>query len=715
MKSYGCFFLGAVFLAQLPEAAAAGPLEPQNQSTQPADQAASPSSTESRVVELEEVTVQGRRPLIDGTNVTLGAFGNRDAMEIPLTIQSFSSALLENTRARTLLDVTAYDPSVQDDRINSDYSNLGIRGFQSDWWNTIRRDGLNLAPYQDVPLEGVDQVTVLKGPSGFLYGFNSPGGTVNFITKRPTLEPFTEVTVEGRSYHGLYAHVDTSGTLGASRDLGYRVNFGHEHVGDLTHSGDLRRTFVTGALDWRVNDKAIVQLNADYQRKEIAAQPVIGVSNGRLPPLFDPRTLLGQPWLQYKTDAYNVYGRLDYELSSNWTLTAHMTYSSNVRYTGFPGISAVDANGNILSKGSNIRISPDQSFKVGSGEVFVRGNFSTFGIEQELVTGASWESYKALQAGYISLPITVGNIFSPVYSPEPTLPPNPAKTHDDTLQSSAFASDVVTLSQSWHALLGVRYIHFSDNLSVPFGTATLYIRNKLVPNVGVTYMPTSNIMAYVDYTQGLQQSATAPATSNNPNAALAPLLSTQYEAGVKARLGKNVSGNFAIFQITKTLQYLNADNFFVESGRQRHRGVELSANGQITNNFTLVAGMSRLFTTQMNTGQVTVNGKRTPNAPKWQGTASLEYQLHNVKGLFVNGAVRYIGDRAADAANTVIAPGFTTFDLGARYVCVLFNQNVIFRGSVKNVADRRYWAGADPVGVFPGESRTAYLSATVDF
>ncbi|TFY95172.1 hypothetical protein DYL61_04255 [Pseudomonas nabeulensis] len=56
-----------------------------------------------------------------------------------------------------------------------------------DNFNTVRRDGLTLAPHHDMPLELFERVDVLKGPSGFLYGFNSPGGSVNYLTKRPTL------------------------------------------------------------------------------------------------------------------------------------------------------------------------------------------------------------------------------------------------------------------------------------------------------------------------------------------------------------------------------------------------------------------------------------------------------------------------------------------------------------------------------------------------
>jgi len=700
---------GSFLVAQMDQGQTSGP-------GPVADQSSGQISAQGRVEQLAEVTVTGRRPLIE-TNVTLGAFGNRDALDIPLSIESLPSTLIQNTFSRNLVDITAYDPAVQDDRINSDYSNLGIRGFATDWTNTVRRNGLNLAPYQDVPMEGVEAITVLKGPSGFLYGFNAPGGTINFVTKEPTRDPFTEVTLQAQSYAGWYANVENSNTLGASKDLGYRINVGHEQVGnDYDHNGDFNRTYFTGSMAWKVSEKLVVRLNGDYQKKENAAQPVINVLNNLLPPYYDPRTLLGQPWLQYETDTYNVGARLDYQFGPHWSATAEMAYSSNTRYAAFPRIGAVMPNGNIVAgTGTFINIDPDQTYRVGSGQVFVTGDFDTGSVKNELVTGFSWESWKARELGYIVLPISVGNIFNPVYTPEPTLPPAPERDHNDVIQSSPFVSDLVTFSERWQALLGARYIHFDNSLSLPGpAPATTYVRDEVVPNVGLMYRPTPNIMTYADYTQGLQQSAIAPLYAVNGGIALAPIPSTQYEVGAKAAIGK-INTSVAIFQISKALEYVNSSNVFVQEGSQRHRGVELSVNGQLSDNLSLLFGVSRLFTTQINSGQATVNGKRTPNAPDWQGVTRLEYRVPHANGLFVDGTLRYVGDRAVDPVNLVIAPGFTTLDLGARYVCVVFHHNMIFRATLKNVTDKIYWASADSTGVFPGEPRTAYVQAQLEF
>lgn len=678
----------------------------------------SPSGNEDReqqkLEQLQQVTVTGRRQLVENSHVTLGAFGNKDTMQVPLSLESVSSAQLANSGARTLQDALSNDPGVQNDQINADYSNPSIRGFQSDWTNTIRRNDLNLAPYQETPLEEIDKITVLEGPSGFLYGFNSPGGTIDYITKQPTLDPFTELTLQRRTENGWYAHLDTSNTLGSGKTFGYRLNVGHEQEGELTKNFGMRRDFIAGALEWKVNSNTVLQLNADYQKMKTAGQPVLGIGTGKLPPLYDPWTLLGQPWLQYRADTYNVGTRLDTQLSDSWSITAQAAFSSNIRYTAFPSITGVEDDGDIT--GGKLRISPDQSYRVASGQLFATGEFSTFGISHEIVFGVSGESYKALEAGYINLPITVGNIFNPVYVPEPILPPNPVKNHNDVTQASPFASDLISLTKHWQALIGGRYIQFKNTITSPTPpTMTVYDRNKTVPNVGLIYRPIKDLMFYTDYTQGLTQSQPAPPNAANAGVTLAPLVSTQYELGTKLDLNGRFNVRVDAFQVTQNLQFLNSALYLVAGGQQRHRGLEVAANGRVTDGLTVNAGLMRLYTTQIDTGDDTVNGKRTPNAPNWQANVSLDYQLPMIRQVFVDAALQYVGDRPVDAANTVFVPAYTTVDLGVRCVCEVFGENMILRVNAKNLTNRRYWAAADLSGVFPGMPFTLYASATFEF
>jgi iron complex outermembrane receptor protein len=68
---------------------------------------------------------------------------------------------------------------------------MSVRGLRLDDLNGYKIDGLaNINRGTEMPLEMFEQVEVLKGLSGFMYGFGSPGGIINYVTKRPTDDTF---------------------------------------------------------------------------------------------------------------------------------------------------------------------------------------------------------------------------------------------------------------------------------------------------------------------------------------------------------------------------------------------------------------------------------------------------------------------------------------------------------------------------------------------
>lgn len=62
-----------------------------------------------------------------------------------------------------------------------------------------------------------------KGPASTLYGQASPGGLVNYVSKRPTFEKRGEVGVEYGSYDHVQGQFDVSGPVGDSDKFAYRL------------------------------------------------------------------------------------------------------------------------------------------------------------------------------------------------------------------------------------------------------------------------------------------------------------------------------------------------------------------------------------------------------------------------------------------------------------------------------------------------------------
>ncbi|MCH3786626.1 hypothetical protein LZB36_09325, partial [Campylobacter jejuni] len=69
-----------------------------------------------------------------------------------------------------------------------------------------------------------ESVQILKGATGFLYGFAQPGGVVNYVSKRPTAETRLALTTQVTDSGTVLLHGDAGGRFGGEDRFGYRVN-----------------------------------------------------------------------------------------------------------------------------------------------------------------------------------------------------------------------------------------------------------------------------------------------------------------------------------------------------------------------------------------------------------------------------------------------------------------------------------------------------------
>jgi len=677
---------------------------------------------------LEEVTVLGtRQPLYTTRDVNAAALGIKDALSLPISVQSFSEELIKNQRVQSLSELLANDASVQNTAIGDVFDLVSVRGFQLDWNNGLRRDGLSLAPYQDVPLENIQRVDVLKGPSGLLSGFNSFGGTVNYITKRPTEENFVEVTGEVRSRDGKYAHLDAGGRFSENIEAGYRLNIAKEDNGDFTGGDDVEREFISTAIDWKPSEKWFLRMDLDYQDRSVVSQPLIGLSSNpasgdpELPPYVDTSdVLLGQPWTLYETETFNAAIRTDYSIDDTWRWITQAAYSNNERFTIFPDIYAVNRQGNVLSSG--ILVTPDESYGSISAHSLVSGAVNLGSIRHELVIGASYRDLEAIDGRWFFLDNPVGNIFKPIYTPRPEFPPTPDANHTDTREASVFLTDVIHFSEQVYATLGLRHLKYQQDQRAPGASISeeLHSENFTTPSVGLTFKPKENMAIYINYSEGVGEGGVAVVGSGaiNEGERLSPQESEQIEIGAKLQ---TAGGNYsvALYEITKTLEYHNhISNQFVSDGEQRHRGLELNASGEISTELSLIASVSLIDAEVKDLrGEIALNGHQPANVADLQANLFVDYALPLVEHLNLNAGIYYVGEREQSIQNNLPLPSYTRMDAGLRYQ--LPAPALSFRLKVENLLDKEYWAspGAAGIdwGVQPGRGRTVIGSVTFEF
>ena len=139
------------------------------------------------VVKLSEfqVTTSADRGYRAGNSVSATRI-DTPIKDLPFAISAFTQQFITDVGARDLFDVVQYAPGVTSAgrEFNAGNAVYSIRGFDQ----APQHNGFVGEAYVDTV--SVERVEVVKGPSSVLYGQVAPGGTVNYITKRPGAKPF---------------------------------------------------------------------------------------------------------------------------------------------------------------------------------------------------------------------------------------------------------------------------------------------------------------------------------------------------------------------------------------------------------------------------------------------------------------------------------------------------------------------------------------------
>ena len=142
-------------------------------------------------------------------SVQVGTFRDQSILDVPVTVDVIARKLLDAQDAHGLYDALRNTAGVSRWQTNGTVSDtLAIRGVQVENRTNYRLNGaLPVNNLIDMPLENKERIEVLKGASSLYYGFSTPVGVVNMVTKRARSEPNASIAFSGNEFEIGRAHV----------------------------------------------------------------------------------------------------------------------------------------------------------------------------------------------------------------------------------------------------------------------------------------------------------------------------------------------------------------------------------------------------------------------------------------------------------------------------------------------------------------------------
>ncbi|MQA39323.1 TonB-dependent siderophore receptor [Rugamonas aquatica] len=679
---------------------------------------------------LPEVVITGAKA--QASRASVAGFSNAPLLETPASVSVLSSQQMLDLQIRSTTDAAKYDASLSDAYNAVGYSEqFSIRGFKLDNASSYRKDGMAIPGDTQIPLENKERLEVLKGLSGLQAGVSAPGGIVNYVTKRPTDTPVRTVVLEERERGTLYGAVDLGGRFEDNR-FGYRFNAAAERLRSYIKGADGNRKFVSAAFDWKISPQALLQIDADYQKKSQVTAPGFQLLNNQTLPNIPADTMLNnQPWSRpVETTSSNIGARFEYQFTPDWSATVSANQHNFKRddYTAFPyGCGAQDLYPGFCGNGDYDvydYVSLGEKKSPLTVQALVQGKFTTGSIAHAFTGGASlfknsekWGDALYTQAG------PDGKAFSNIYHPIMVAPNGgtslPVSERRRDNERALFAQDILSLNEQLKLHAGARYVQVKRDeivdATLPFAHTDI---GFWLPNVALVYSLRPNVSVYTSYAQGLEHGGVAGIGTKNVGLALAPGKSKQVEVGVKADIHPDLSASVALFEIRKGLEYTNAQTYLVRNGQAQNRGLEMALNGRASRDLTVGVSATALNTRQRDTGQADMDGKRVPNVAAFKSSVYADYAVPQVAGLSVNANWVYSGKKAFDKENQVFVPGYHVMNLGGAYATRIAGMQTTLRASVDNAFDKFYWRDVTPdLGgyLMPGATRTFRVSAQMDF
>lgn len=590
-----------------------------------------PSSVESLVVWGEGK----KNATTDGTGsyvvkaVSMGKMLMR-LNEIPQSVSVLSRQQMRDQNLNTVDDALKQVPGV-----NVNFYGDGTAGMTARGYNlTPQFDGVpstgGLQMAQQFDLAIYDRLEVLRGPNGTFQGSAPPGGSVNFVRKRPLDHFKAQGSFSGGSWDNFHADADITGPLTHSKRVtGRFVVAGTDRDFFYQQAHDRRWTAYVD-IDVHITDHTTLSMSATGQKNDTTRFMGLPRAADGSDLHLSRNSFVGADWGRTSSPMYELGGELEHRFGGGWRarLTGrHRVTDTSMHYTYINSAVTAQKTANFVVANSLIH---DQYDGV---DLYFTGPIHAFGRKHDLVIGGNYDSDVmtdggASQNSRVNTGLAGLDIFSPVISS--TIQPDITTMYrEPTRQEGVYGSLRIELLKSLHLLMGGR-ISFYEYKYKNISTNTPYVislKNNAVPTpyLGLVWNIVSNISAYVSFTDTF-----TPQSGYTPTGRLKPDLGQQIEGGLKGDFfNHNLNVTLAGYRVIERNKAMvdgdlaptcgrnGTGDCYRAAGKVRSQGAEVEMIGRILPGWDINASYTYNDNVILKDSNAALEGLAyAPNSPK---------------------------------------------------------------------------------------------------
>ena len=533
--------------------------------------------------------------------------------DIPIPITVIGGQQAEDAGAFNVNRLKELVPTVQLYTSNARNTTLNIRGLGSTFGLTndgidpgvgFYVDGVYHARPAATALDfiDVDQIEILRGPQGTLFGKNTTAGAFNITTKKPSNIPSAKVELSYGNYNFIQAKTSVTGPL--AKNLSTRLSFsGTQRQGTIFNPNDQQNyngqnnLGFKGQLYYTPSPKLEILFSADQniQRPDGASLVVAGITTtersahrqyakiisdlGYKLPTIDPfarRIYTNTPW-RHDQEIGGLSLNVDYRIGKG-TLTSTTAWRywnwkpvNDRDFTEVAALTKSQADSRHDQYSQEIRYAGNITEKL-SGVVGVYALSQTLqGLNQTEETGKDqWRFVQTSASGAQALFSTPGLLDNFGIRTNSTI---------KSLSTAAFAQADWEFLKGLHILPGVRFTYDKKDVDYDRKTygglqtndaALLALKksvysdqyftastnnNNLSGNITLSYRPSERINTFVTYSTGYKPvgvnvGGLPNATNGRPDSTVAvvkPEYVQHYELGIKTKPFKGAILNVTVF------------------------------------------------------------------------------------------------------------------------------------------------------------------------